>query len=261
MKLNCDLGEGFGQFKNDADEKIMPHIQMANIACGFHAGDPLIMTKTVAFAKQNNVTIGAHPSYPDLAGFGRRSMKIPADELIALIVYQVGALQATCDCQNVALTYVKPHGALYNDMMADLTIFDAVCQAMSNLNQYRSEKLTLMIQAMPDAAPFQKIADAMQIPLWFEAFADRNYKSDGKLVPRSQENAVIHSEKEALERCQHLLSHQEIISVEGTKLSMQVDTLCVHGDTPEALTFVRSLNKLLQHSSLQRSSVNDKREH
>lgn len=249
MKLNCDLGEGFSHWQNDTDERIMPHIQQANIACGFHAGDPLIMEKTVAQAKKNDVTIGAHPSYPDLVGFGRRSMKIPADELIALIIYQIGALQSICDCQGVPLSYVKPHGALYNDMMADLTIFSAVCQSMSKLNKHSSEKLTLMIQAMPDPTPFQDIADKCELPLWFEAFADRNYLSNGKLVPRSESNAVIHSEKEALERCQHLLSHEEIISIDGKKLPMKVDTLCVHGDTPEALVFVQSLNKLLQYTS------------
>ncbi|WP_281561087.1 5-oxoprolinase subunit PxpA [Thalassomonas sp. RHCl1] len=241
MKLNCDLGESFGLWQKGDDQAIMPYIDLANIACGFHASDPLTMLKTVKLALKHEVTIGAHPGYPDLLGFGRRSMLYPADELTAIIHYQLGALQAICHSENTRVSYVKPHGALYNDMMNNLAIFTCVCQAIKKIDP----KLPLMIQALPDPAPYQQIAGEYGLSLWFEAFADRHYQDNGLLVSRSESNAVIHDSEQVVERCRHLKQHGQLLSINGKPLTLQVDTLCVHGDNPAAVELVCQLSKLL----------------
>ena len=245
MKLNCDLGESFGLWKMGLDAQVMPHINLANIACGFHASDPLTMSKTLSLAKQHQVSIGAHPAYPDLVGFGRRSMACSSEELQALFVYQIGALQALAVTQGLTLSYVKPHGALYNDMMKDIKVFNGICQAISRYNN----KLALMIQALPDTHQFQEVADRYGITLWFEAFADRNYQDNGLLVPRSQANAVITEPKAVLARCQTLLEHGHLLSENSNTIEMQVDTLCVHGDNPSAVDLVKQLNDLIKRSA------------
>ncbi|MEW6984538.1 5-oxoprolinase subunit PxpA [Colwelliaceae bacterium 6471] len=241
MKLNCDLGEGFGCWQKGLDAEIMPFIDYANIACGFHASDPLTMRKTVKLAKANNVGIGAHPGYADLIGFGRRSIAYPADELIAIIQYQIGALQALCENEDTCVSYVKPHGALYNDMMRDLNIFTLVCQAISALKY----PLPLMIQALPNTSAFKTIAEQYGVPLWFEAFADRHYQDNGLLTPRSNANAVIENEDEVLARCRLLIDKQQLLSENNQNIALQVDTLCVHGDNPQAVALVKQLRALI----------------
>ena len=236
MKLNCDLGEKV----NDNDHQIMPLIDLANIACGFHASDPLTMQTTVQLAVDNNVIIGAHPSYPDKAGFGRRSMAFSSQELTAIIQYQVGALNSLCQNNNTQVSYVKPHGALYNDMMTNSDIFHTVCAAIAQLDS----QLILMIQALPDTQRFVAIANQYNISLWFEAFADRAYDDEGCLVPRAQKGAVIHDVKEVVARCQHLLNFKQLLSINNKVLNLQVDTLCIHGDTPTAVELAKQLNNL-----------------
>ena len=179
MKLNCDMGEAFGAWTMGLDEDIMPFVDQANIACGFHASDPLTMSKTVALAKQHNVTIGAHPAYPDLVGFGRRNMDIAADELKAIIQYQIGALQGICQAHGTKVTYVKPHGALYNTMMANFSVLESVMQAISELDN----SLILMVMAIPEADQVKALAKQYNLSLWFEAFSDRLYTDEG-LWPR-----------------------------------------------------------------------------
>lgn len=241
MKLNCDLGESFAVWQMGNDHDIMPLIQMANIACGFHAGDALIMAKTVALAKSHQVEIGAHPSYQDLPGFGRRSISYSSEELTAIIHYQIGALSTLCQSQNTQVSYVKPHGALYNDMMKSLDIFETICQTISTIKQ----PLKLVIQAIPDTTAYQTIAEKYHVPLLFEAFADRNYQANGLLTPRSKKNAVITNIDDILQRYQHLIEHGQLISEDGTVLTMQVDTLCVHGDNDEAVAIVKTLNSAM----------------
>ena len=240
MKLNCDLGEL--QHSNDA--QIMSYIDQANIACGFHASDPLTMQNTVKLAVRHNVLIGAHPSYPDKENFGRLSMQFTKAELIAIIHYQVGALQIICQAENSSLCYVKPHGALYNDMMADLKIFDSVCQAISLIKP----ALPLMMQALPDTKKFRAIAEQWQVELIFEAFADRSYQDNGLLVPRSEKGAVLHDEQEVLERVALLNKKQQLISINGKALEIKVDSLCVHGDNPAALALIEALRAQLNVS-------------
>ncbi|WP_440876305.1 5-oxoprolinase subunit PxpA [Thalassotalea sp. PLHSN55] len=245
MKLNCDLGESFGTWQKGQDDEIMPLIDQANIACGFHASDPLTMQKTVQLAVKHQVSIGAHPAYPDLVGFGRRTMAIEGQELEAIIIYQIGALQAFCQQQGVQLDYVKPHGALYNDMMKNTDLFQHVCRAIASV----SAKLKLMIQALPDTLVFQQIASEHGIALYFEAFADRNYQSDGFLVPRSEPNAVITDKQLVIERCQQLMSTGHILDINNQPLAMQIDSLCVHGDNQQALALVKTIRQQMSRNT------------
>lgn len=242
IKINCDLGESLANWTQAPaqDQAIMPNIHLANIACGFHAGDALTMTKTVALAKANNVVIGAHPSYQDLIGFGRRSIQYNAEELIAIIHYQLGALQGICKSQAIKLTYVKPHGALYNDMMKNQAIFKLVCQAINHF----SPSLPLVIQALPDNSIQIKIAKALGVKLWFEAFADRHYQDNGLLVPRTERNAVIKDVELIEKRAEHLLKTGELLSINGKVLQLNVDTLCIHGDHPNALLIAEKLHAI-----------------
>ena len=237
MKLNCDLGE----FKNNNDADIMPYIDMANIACGFHGSDALTIKKTVQLAVKHQVIIGAHPSYSDVENFGRQSIALSSDELIAVIQYQVGALQALCHAENTLVTYVKPHGALYNDMMKNLAIFKDICHAIAQLNQRSSQPLALMIQALKNIQPFEQIAKAQNITLYFEAFADRAYQDNGLLVPRSEAGAVLSSNTAVVERCRKLINKQPLLSINNQPLEFQLDALCVHGDTPNALAMLKAL--------------------
>lgn len=240
IKLNCDLGEGYGAWKMPQDQFIMPYIDMANIACGFHAGDPTVMQQTIQWAKSSNVSIGAHPSYPDKQGFGRRSMKIAPTELIAIIHYQIAALQGMANVQSMSLDYVKPHGALYNDMMQDIELFKLIVTAIRDF----SPNLPLLIQSMPNWKDYKQIADAYQVNLIFEAFADRAYTDDGLLVSRQQPNALLPL-SETLEQVKNLVNNSRVNSESGSSLSLKVDTICVHGDSPHALEVVKSINKLL----------------
>lgn len=241
LLLNCDLGEGFGHWKMGNDAQIMPFIDQANIACGFHASDPLTMAETVTLAKAHNVAIGAHPGYPDLVGFGRRSMAINGEELAALIQYQVGALQAICRSRGTQVSYVKPHGALYNDMMKSPELFSQICQALAALTQ----PLPLMVQSTPDNAKYTDIAQQSNITLLFEVFADRNYQDNGLLVPRTQSNAVIEDSEQVRLRIKQLLSSGELLSENGKALALQIDSLCVHGDTLSAVEQVKIIRSLL----------------
>ena len=171
LKLNCDLGESFGSWKMGLDEAVMPHIDQANIACGFHAGDPLVLQKTLAMAKENGVTIGAHPGYPDLVGFGRRSMKVSAAELKAMVQYQIAAIDGMAATQGLTLSYVKPHGAMYNDMMADASVRATIMAAIAEYHR----PVVLMLQSTPNAETHLEEAKAAGIELLFEIFADRCY--------------------------------------------------------------------------------------
>lgn len=241
MKLNCDMGEAFGAWTMGRDEEIMPFIDQANIACGFHASDPLTMQTTVALAKQHQVTIGAHPAYPDLVGFGRRNMDIAPAELKALIQYQVGALQAICHAQDTHVTYVKPHGALYNTMMQDMRVLESVMQAVSELNS----ELILMVMATPEADQIRLLAKRYGLTLWFEAFSDRLYTDAGRLTPRQQANAV-HKDFSLIEQQVTQLAQQgSLITESGTSLAVHADTLCVHGDGEHAVDAVQRIRALL----------------
>ncbi|PKG82256.1 hypothetical protein CXF85_14965 [Colwellia sp. 75C3] len=240
MKLNCDLGESFGAWTMGLDNEVMPHIDQANIACGFHAGDPLVMQNTLALAKKFNVSVGAHPSYPDLVGFGRRSMTCSSEEIIALIHYQVAALDGMANAQGIAIDYVKPHGALYNDMMSKPAVFEAILTA---LTQY-PKKLALMLQATADIADYKTKANKVGITIYSEAFADRCYDDEGRLLSRSQAGAVLNKEA-MLAQVKQLSSQGTVTTISGKLLKLSVDSLCVHGDNISGVQAIREIKALL----------------
>ncbi|MCF2947793.1 5-oxoprolinase subunit PxpA [Paraglaciecola aquimarina] len=246
MKLNCDLGESYGMWQLGQDELVMPHIDMANIACGFHAGDPHIINKTLALAKQHNTMVGAHPSYPDTLGFGRRSMKCSQAEIIDLMLYQIAALDGMAQSQGLTLSYVKPHGALYNDMMADSQVFTAILHAMQQY--YRP--LKLMILAGSNAQKYQNTAQEFGVELLLEAFADRRYTESGSLTPRSQSGAVL-DKVATLAQVKTLISSGQVVTDTGKAINLDADTICVHGDNVEAVNLVKEIKDLCQEAICQ----------
>lgn len=241
IKLNCDMGESFGIWKMGLDEEIMPYVDMANLACGFHASDALTMQKSVRLACENDVEIGVHPGYPDISGFGRRSMNCSFEEIETLVLYQMGALSAFCKANGTAFTYVKPHGALYNDMMKNEMVFKAILTAISSYDK----SLKLMILSTSKGEKYEKVANSFGIELLFEVFADRNYNKDGTLVSRTFEHAVIHEIDVVLNRIKTLKNEGYLVSHSGEKLYIKSDVICVHGDNQEALEFIKTLRGCL----------------
>ncbi len=240
LMLNCDLGESFGSWKMGRDDEVMPHIDQANIACGFHGGDPLVMEKTLAMAKQHNVMVGAHPAYPDLVGFGRRPMHCSAQEISALMHYQIAALEGMARTQGLELAYVKPHGALYNDMMSKQAVRAPILKAIAGFHK----PLRLMLQATPDADQHRAEAEALGIELWFEAFADRCYDDDGKLLSRAKPGAV-HTRDKMLAQVEQICNQGTVTSVSGKTLPLKPDTLCVHGDNDEGVAAIKEIRSII----------------
>jgi UPF0271 protein len=243
MKLNCDLGESFGSWTMGLDAEVMPHIDMANIATGFHAGDPVVIRRTLRLAKEHGVTVGAHPAYPDLVGFGRRSMNCSREEIIASIHYQVAALDGMAASSNQKLRYVKPHGALYNDMMANTALRKVIMEALAEYHR----PLALMLQATPEVEEHRREADDAGVQAWFEAFADRCYDDDGSLLSRSKPGAV-HNREKMLAQVQQLCVHRSVTSVNGYTLDIDADTLCVHGDNPESVQAIQDIRRLVDNN-------------
>jgi UPF0271 protein len=243
MRLNCDLGESYGSWTMGLDAEVMPHIDQANIACGFHGGDPLTIRNTLQLAAQHDVSVGAHPAYPDLVGFGRRSMALSSDEIIASLHYQISALDGMAKSAGLSLDYIKPHGALYNDMMAKSEVRLAIMQAIADYQR----PLPLMLQATPDATSHRAEAGQMGLDLMFEVFADRCYDDDGKLLSRRKPGAV-HDREKMLAQVAQLIEHGSLTTVSGHTLSLEADTLCVHGDNPEGVQAIREIRSLVNGS-------------
>ena len=240
LTLNCDLGESFGSWTMGMDEAVMPHIHQANIACGFHAGDAIIMRKTLELAKANGVSVGAHPAYPDLQGFGRRSMNCSHDEIVAYVHYQIGAIEGMAKSMGLSLDYVKPHGALYNDMMAKDNVREAVMEAVAS----HHSKPALMLQAVPENELHKKEAEKLGLSLHFEAFADRCYDDDGKLLSRTKEGAV-HTREKMMAQVQQLIDSGTVTTVSGDTLPLLADTLCVHGDNEAGVAAIADIRALI----------------
>jgi len=237
IDINCDLGESYGSFKLGNDEKIMPHITSANIACGFHAGDPVIMAQTINLAKKHNVAIGAHPGYPDLLGFGRREMQLTLEEVKNYTIYQVSALQGFARTAGVSLQHVKPHGALYNTAAKDEKLSKAIVDAVKALNH------NLIIFAPLNSA-LAKAAVESGLHVAHEVFADRAYNPDGSLVSRKQPNAIIQDSRKVIERAIKMVKEGTVLAVNGEVVNLgEVHTICVHGDTPTAIELAEALKK------------------
>ncbi|MCL7943761.1 5-oxoprolinase subunit PxpA [Marinobacter sp. ATCH36] len=248
LLLNADMGESFGPWVMGLDHEVMPHVDLANIACGFHASDPDVMRRTVRMAAEHSVGVGAHPAYPDLVGFGRRSMACSPAEIENLVLYQVGALAAMCRAEGTAIRYVKPHGALYNDMARKPEIFTAVARAILAYDP----ELPLMTLATRDTSAIRELAGEHRITLWFEAFADRAYDGDGRLVSRSQAGAVHHAPDVILDQAQRIATGQPLTASNGSDLVLTADTLCVHGDNEESVASVRAIRQMLNTLGPQR---------
>lgn len=241
LLLNADMGESLGPWEMGLDHEVMPHVDLANIACGFHASDPDVMRRTVRLAAEHSVRIGAHPAYPDLIGFGRRSLACSPTEIENLVLYQVGALAAICRAEGVEIRHVKPHGALYNDMARQPEIFRAVARA---IRAYDPE-LPLMTLATRDTSTIRELAREHGLTLWFEAFADRAYDADGRLVSRTEPGAVHNDPDVIIDQARRIASGQPLTASDGTDLILTADTLCVHGDNADSVASVRAIRQML----------------
>ena len=245
LLLNCDIGESYGAWTMGLDAEVMPFIDCANIACGFHAGDPSVMRKTVSLALTHDVMIGAHPAYPDLVGFGRRSMACSAAELEDLLHYQIGALDGICRAQGGRVRYVKPHGAMYNDMMAKPEQLRAVIQAIARYDA----QLPLMLLSTRDNSAAQALGDEFGVQLWFETFADRAYDSAGHLVSRQLPGAVHHDPEKIIAQALTLARGETLVASDGSNLLLTTDTLCVHGDNASSVAAVQRIRQALGEQS------------
>lgn len=243
IDLNSDLGESFGAYTLGMDEALMDYITSANVACGWHAGDPVVMQKTLKAAAEKGVAVGAHPGYPDLMGFGRREMKITPDEAYAYVLYQLGALDAFARTFGVNIQHVKPHGALYNQACKDEKLAMAICRAAQAFDG------DLMILA-PYNSAFRTAAEAIGQPFAAEFFADRAYLPDGSLVPRSQPGAVIHDAKLACQRVLQMAREGTVTCIDGTVLQMRCASVCVHGDNEAALASVKMIRDALEREGI-----------
>ena len=243
VDLNCDLGESFGSYKIGNDEAMMPHISSANIACGFHAGDPLTMEKTIVLALENDVAIGAHPGYPDLVGFGRRNMKIATDEVKAIIKYQVAALKGMTEALGGHLQHVKPHGALYNQAAKDPLLANAIAQAIAEIDP-QFIFMGLANSEMKHAAAKYNLQFASEV------FADRAYTNEGHLVPRSMNGAVIHDPQICKNRVLGMVLRSQVTSIENQKIDIEADSICIHGDNPSAYDLAVEINQYFEANQI-----------
>jgi len=248
IDLNSDLGESFGRWTLGHDAELMASITSCNIACGYHAGDPEIMRRTVRLAREHGVAIGAHPGLPDLVGFGRRAMSVTAAEVENLVLYQVGALAAIARAEGTRLQHVKPHGALYNMAIKDRGLADGIARAVASFDP------SLLLFGLP-GTELLRAGDAAGLPLAAEGFADRNYEADGSLTPRTEPDAVIHDAAAVVTRAVQMAREGVVISREGEEVPMRVATICTHGDTPGSHTLARRIRDGLERAGIKVRAV------
>jgi UPF0271 protein len=246
IDINSDIGESFGVYKLGLDEEVIPHITSANIACGFHAGDPGVMRKTIVLAKQYGVEVGAHPGFRDLIGFGRRNIDATLEEIQDDVVYQTGALQAIAQSQGLRLQHVKPHGGLYNMAVANPKIWEAIAEALAEVDR----EIILVTLASSKREPLLEIGKRRGIRIAFEAFPDRAYHQDGSLVSRREKGAVIHDHEIVAKRALKMALEGKVIAIDGTEIRLQADTLCVHGDNPAAVEMVKRIRQELKDAGV-----------
>jgi UPF0271 protein len=239
VDINCDMGESFGVYRLGFDEEMMSHITSANIACGYHAGDPVVMERTVSLAKNHGVAVGAHPGFPDLVGFGRRSMDLTTHEVRNDLIYQVGALSAFSHIEGLSLQHVKPHGQLYNLAARDEPMTHAICEAILALDK------NLILVAL-SGSKMADIASKSGLKVAREAFADRAYHRDRSLVSRKREGSVIHDPERVAERVIRMVQEGKVQSIEGELIDLEVNSICVHGDTPGAVQLAQTIRKHLE---------------
>lgn len=244
IDLNGDVGESFGAYEIGHDAALIPVLTSANVACGFHAGDPGVMRATVVLAREHGTAVGAHPGFPDLVGFGRREMKATAREVEDFVAYQIGALAGIAAAQHVRLTHVKPHGALYNMAARDDALADAIARATASVDR------SLMLFGLPGS----KSLDAARrhgLRAVSEAFADRAYRADGTLVPRSEAGAVIDDADAVVARAVMIARERVVVAADGSRVPIEVETICVHGDTPGAAMLAARIRRALGEAGMQ----------
>ena len=242
IDLNCDMGESFGAYKLGMDDEVIQYITSANIACGWHAGDPLVMDTTVKMAVERGVGVGAHPGYPDLLGFGRRNMDCTPNEIRKYLVCQIGALEAVCKVNGTVLRHVKPHGALYLTAVENEDVARAIAEAIVSVDS------GLMFVALAGAKGklMTRIGQDVGLKVVYEAFPDRAYTPEGTLVSRRLPGAVIKDPQAVSERALRMAKEGNVVAVDGSSIPLKVQTLCVHGDTPTAVDLVKNIRETLE---------------
>jgi UPF0271 protein len=243
IDLNCDMGESFGAYTIGADAEVMASISSANLACGFHGGDPGVMRRTVRLARDAGVAVGAHPGLPDLAGFGRRQMRVSPQEVEDMVLYQIGALVAVAHSEGVRLQHVKAHGALYNMAVRDRALADAVARAVASFDA------SLILFGLPGSELIRAGA-ACGLRVASEGFADRAYEPDGSLTPRSHAGAVIHDTDAVVRRAIRMAVDGKVATSDGSEIDVQVETICTHGDTPGAQALTRAIRAGLERAGV-----------
>ncbi len=238
VDLNCDLGESFGAYKLGLDEEVIKHVSSVNVACGWHAGDPIVMDKTVAAAKSFGVAVGAHPAFPDLMGFGRREMVLSPAETESYVLYQLGALYAFTRRHGVELTHMKAHGSLYNMAAKDIGMAMALCKAVAGFDK------NIAIVGLA-GSKMRAAAEELGLTFVSEVFADRAYEDDGSLVARSKPGSMIEDAALAIDRVVAMVKTGKVYSINGKQISIAADTVCVHGDNSHAVEFVMAIRKRL----------------
>ncbi|NTU29907.1 LamB/YcsF family protein [Brevibacillus sp. HB1.1] len=238
VDLNCDMGESFGAYQLGNDQEILPYITSANVACGFHAGDPGTMRKTVQMALEAGVAIGAHPGFADLVGFGRRNMEISPEEAYELVLYQIGALQAFVRAEGGVMHHVKPHGALYNMAATRPALAESIALAIYKVNP------ELVLYGLA-GSELTRAGEKIGLATAHEVFADRTYQQDGTLTPRSQPNAMITDQQQSLQQVIRMVSKGLVLTQQGVDIPIQADTICIHGDGAHALEFAQSIREAL----------------
>jgi UPF0271 protein len=243
IDLNSDLGESFGPWPMGQDAALMASISSANVACGFHAGDPGAMRATIALAREKGVAIGAHPGFPDLVGFGRREMKATAAEVEDLVLYQLSALAGMASAQGMRLQHVKAHGALYNMACRDRALAEAIAKAVASFDR------SLILFGLPNSE-LLRAGEAAGLPVAAEGFADRAYDPDGSLTSRTKPGSVIHDTQQVVERAIKMVKEKQVIAVDGSTLALHADTICLHGDTPGAAEHARAVRAGLESAGI-----------
>jgi UPF0271 protein len=244
IDLNCDLGESFGPWKMGADEDVMRSITSANVACGFHAGDPTVLRRTIRLARENGVAVGAHPGFQDLAGFGRREMAASPAEVEDLVLYQIAALAGVAAAEGVRLQHVKAHGALYNMAARDRPLADAIARATAAFDR------SLILFGLPGSALLDA-GRASGLRVAAEAFADRSYEPDGSLTSRRLPHAIVHDPDRVVERVLRMARDGSVVASDGSAVQLRAETVCVHGDTPGAADLVARLRAGLERAGVQ----------
>ncbi len=243
VDLNCDLGESFGAYKIGEDDRILNYVSSINIACGYHAGDPMVMAETVKMAVEKGIAIGAHPGYPDLMGFGRRNMNISLEEARNYMLYQIGALDGFVKAAGGKLNHVKPHGALYNTAAVDYDLAYALAKAVYDYDK------NLIFVALANSQAV-KAAEDVGLKVAGEVFADRAYEEDGTLVSRKKDGAVIHDEEIALSRVLEFVEKRKVTTISGKEIEISPDTICLHGDNEQAVLFAEKINKSFKEKGI-----------